>query len=176
MKLLIIMLSAIAGAMLLPKNVVGDVPMELPRLIMARTTNAIQRLVPEASVADEDRVITVKWKTKTQAIRAQMLDGTLSSRVTSMEVPKEGGFLITVRFRSGTYDEPRGRGEKLVLKKDAARLMYGHYLTDSVREFPRKGLYMVSQAQYTEATDLSIVEKVYQTLVSAVLKELGEER
>jgi hypothetical protein len=86
------------------------------------------------------------------------------ARQVDVKGPAPDGFSVRIRFRQGKYHEPLLRPTKPSFEKKKREGAPDFYSETVLTEFPEQNLYMVTDIQFGESVDTTIVSRTYELL------------
>jgi hypothetical protein len=132
---------------------------------------------------------TLRWEANTNApyalyvelksdrlykVRVRPKGENLPEKEIEVRGPEPDGFSIKIRFRNGKYHETMGRPSEPSFRKAVSAAKRDFYSETVLTEFPEQNMYMVTDIQFGEKTDLEALGKVYALLKEAIGGALKE--
>ena len=133
-------------------------------------SNRLLLIYPAASIQVTNATIGVTHRMTTHKVRLRNKLGQLSDKEKEVNGPEADGFSISIRFGQGSYNEQMARSTVLILEKSRAGKRGPFFYSGAAKNWPEKGVYMVTDLQFGADADTNKVAEVHRLLVQAAEK------
>ncbi len=150
----------------------GEPPVEFEQTVAAQCREAITNLVPQAAIFFGHASIVVKTQTHQERVRIEQRTTNLPPVYRLKDVPTDAGFILSLRFRNGPYNEPRFLESAPHFRHTDSTNHYDG--TAALVEFPATNVYMVADITFGRSCDINLLNKIYEVLLNHIELAFGE--